>query len=181
MTLVPQIELLLHRQHPSARMIPRVKGMLGTGAIRGFAVSKNYEADMVMISAGEVTEFEIKTSLSDFRADFKKPKHAAFAKLFERGLYLPHAKEALPNRFYFVLPAALGINQVPSYAGLLLVHQGEGGEATGLELLSKAPRLHSRLCSPEQWRAFGRSLHARYWQGRTAQLQGQTQAHAEAA
>lgn len=70
-----------------------------------------YEMDVFKISAsGIVSEYEIKISRSDFKADFNKTaKHD-----------LLKAGRLTTNRFFFVTPKdLLTINDIPKYAGWL--------------------------------------------------------------
>jgi len=115
------------------------------------------EADLLQIKkkSGLVIEFEIKTSLRDFKRDFKKPKHWYFVNRFVEpvanwyscnGQRKHHriAKSAdeakswtLPNKFVYVVPAGLlKPEDVPDYAGLYEVR------GLSIEVLKKPPFLH---------------------------------------
>ena len=74
-----------------------------------------HELDVMLVSKSMyVTEFEIKVSLSDFRADFKKEKHEGFS--IRRGGKI--------RRFFFVCPyGMIPPDLIPDYAGLIYVDE----------------------------------------------------------
>ena len=87
------------------------------------------EADvMSMTKTGYVWEFEVKVSLSDFRADFKKKmKHD----------YLSRGHAYTVNYFVYACPKGLiPLSRVPSYAGLYYI------TPDGIEVVKKPPLLH---------------------------------------
>lgn len=94
-----------------------------------YIFNKNWESDFFAVShSGYGVEFEIKTSVSDYRADFKKIKH----KVLDRS-----KKGFCPNKFYYVVPEKLiKISDIPHYAGLIYV------SAFGLEIIKQAPFIH---------------------------------------
>lgn len=72
----------------------------------------SHESDVLSINkSGYLTEFEIKISRSDFKADFKKRK------------WLKHNfnnENRIANRFYYVCPKGMILeNEVPDFAGLI--------------------------------------------------------------
>lgn len=80
---------------------------------------------------GYTDEFEIKLTVSDFHADFKKSQRGKFRWNTERKAWdddPPRVKhdilkgsEGGPNRFWFVIPEALHpLITVPDYAGLMV-------------------------------------------------------------
>lgn len=79
----------------------------------------NWESDFIAIDdKGNIFEYEIKLTITDFRADFRKRKHSIFANAITQK-NTPFA----PNYFYFVCPAGVVTpKQVPSYAGLIYVY-----------------------------------------------------------
>ncbi|RZJ88552.1 MAG: hypothetical protein EOO20_13355 [Chryseobacterium sp.] len=94
-----------------------------------------HEADVFMINKNtmRVKEFEVKISLSDFKADFKK-KH--------KHLNLAARKNNLhtyiPSQFYYACPDGLiSIDLIPEYAGLVYV-KPDGS----IEYIKEAPVLH---------------------------------------
>ena len=80
------------------------------------------EADMFLVRpSGYAEEFEVKCTLADYNADFKKcRKHSKLKILEEHGGDKPIR---IPNRFSYVVPAGL-ITSVPSYAGLFWYADG---------------------------------------------------------
>ena len=113
---------------------------------RGFS-----EADVFGISkAGQMYEYEIKVSKSDFLADFKNKQHKHNLlkerkalhtyKRWERGKMTDETYDIinLPNRFYYVCPAGLiGLSEIPDYAGLIYI--SDAGLCVEIKL---APILH---------------------------------------
>lgn len=91
------------------------------------------ETDFFCISkTGYATEFEIKVSKSDFKADFKKKKK------HER--YADKSRTHKPNRFYYVVPEGLiDVKDVPTYAGLIYVNKFASAP---MKYIKKAPLLH---------------------------------------
>ena len=83
-----QIELEITRScYPPRRCLVLPNASWGMGL--------SWEADLVVVSkSGYVSEIEIKTSVSDFRADFKKRKH----RLLE---------DSLISRFIYAMPRSV--------------------------------------------------------------------------
>lgn len=91
---------------------------------------KNETDFLAVRKSGLLIGCEIKCSLSDFKADFKKPRHQDLL-----GGCLD-----TENYFYYVCPENLiPLDLVPSYAGLLYVT-----ESGWVKEIKKAPKLHSK-------------------------------------
>jgi hypothetical protein len=103
------------------------------------------ECDVISVNKRNLThEFEIKISLSDFKADFKKTQKHRLLKtgkgtVVHRGKKTNQISFQTCNYFYYVCPACL-IHQdmIPSYAGLIWVHY-DGR----IDYKVKAPLIHS--------------------------------------
>lgn len=93
----------------------------------------NWESDIlaVNINSKYITEYEIKISKSDFKADFKKKnKHQL--------LTSKNKKESCPNYFYYVSPPGLiDKKDIPDYAGLIEI----GKE---VKYIKRAKLLHNK-------------------------------------
>ena len=99
--------------------------------------------------AGLITEYEIKVSRADYRADFCKEqtgcgnKHA-----------LMTGGRCACNRFYFVVPKKMiRPEEVPSYAGLLY-YKGR----RGFDVVKNAPLIHKEKQSPTIYKELAVSL-----------------------
>lgn len=94
----------------------------------------NWESDLLAINkeTGYITEYEIKISRADFKADFKKnKKHEMLEKSFKS-----KNEKDLPNHFYYVTsPGLLDKSEIPSYAGLIEI-------GSSVRFLKRAPILH---------------------------------------
>lgn len=125
-----------------------------------------YETDVLVYQKnGYILDFEIKISVQDFKADFKKTtKHEILstgARTYEydttrliEGIRVPFkAGETIPcespNKFYYAVPENLiKVEDIPSYAGLIYVT-----EFGAIKKIKEAPFLHKtkidcyeRLC-----------------------------------
>lgn len=109
-----------------------------------------WESDFFFITpANYKVEVEVKTTKSDYIADFKKPKHKILSGKLRRD-YLN-----CPNRFYFCLPSGMiDISQVPEYAGVITY------DTVRMDIVRKAPVLHTdkRI----DYRIIARKLYDRY-------------------
>jgi len=77
-------------------------------------------------------EVEVKITKSDFKADFKKPRHKKYTEYFSK-------KEGFcPNCFYYAVPERMiSVGDVPEYAGLIYVNK------TGNSyVVKRAPYIH---------------------------------------
>lgn len=92
----------------------------------------NFEMDVLSLNKqGYLTEFEVKVSKSDFKADKKKK--------FKSHWYESGNETMCPNRFYYVCPEGLiSIEELPTYAGLIYYSE------QGLTTIRKAPMLHKK-------------------------------------
>lgn len=112
------------------------------------SISLLQECDVISISKSNfIYEYEVKISRSDFKADFKKPKHT----LITEGKYI---KESVKNKakttfylvsnyFYFVVPENLiTIDEIPEYAGLIYIN-----EKMEFNTIKKAPLIHKTKAS----------------------------------
>jgi len=147
-----------------------------------------YEADLLAITRhGYAHEYEIKISLSDFRADLKKKhKHASLsgntktipspyypawgpetvyvmADTQKTGEYMLNDEcfpENRPKYFWYVVAGFIPpINEVPVYAGLMTYNS----ENKIFECVKKAPVLPSKIVSPELINKATKSMTFRYW------------------
>ena len=98
----------------------------------------NWESDLLAISKDKkyITEYEIKISRNDFKADFKKEeKH----KLISDGYLYKCNYNQIPNYFYYVTPPGLlDVSEIPEYAGLIEI-------GTGRKTVKRAPLLHKEI------------------------------------
>lgn len=96
----------------------------------------NWESDVLAINKTNhyVYEYEVKTSRTDFKADFKKEaKHSNFNECYLNSINC----NKLPNFFYYVTPVSLlTIEDIPSYAGLIEI-------GIKPKVIKRAPKLHS--------------------------------------
>jgi hypothetical protein len=109
------------------------------------------ECDVISISKSDfIYEYEVKISRSDFKADFKKPKH----NLITEKKFMIETFYKVPNYFYFVVPENLvTIEEVPEYAGLMYLT--ENGD---FNVIKKAPIIHKTKASNEFIRALSHQL-----------------------
>jgi len=125
-----------------------------------------YEADLIAVSpAGICTEFEIKRSFEDFKADFKKDhKHDA----------------AIVGKFYYVVPESLQervvkylIEQYPFMNYPAVLTYDEQGRirrvlAESGEVFGRAERKNAiKMCAEDKVK-LGRLISLRYWDDRVA-------------
>lgn len=103
---------------------------------------------LLVLKSGYVHEVEMKVSVSDFKADFRKSNRYKKVKS-EYGYTtaqenLKHdllaAGEGFPNRFSFLVPEdMIGVDDVPPYAGLYYFRRYKGEYGSIFE--KKAPKL----------------------------------------
>ncbi len=98
-----------------------------------------HEADVFMVAKSNllVTEIEVKISLSNFKADFKKTfKHKRLSEV--RTNVYGQLNWILPSWFYYACPYGLiPLDLIPDYAGLIYVK-----EDGSIEYQKGAPKLH---------------------------------------
>lgn len=113
----------------------------------------HWESDLLSIDKNDqVTEYEIKCSRFDYLNDVKKvEKHE---ELKHQG-----SPERIPNFFYYVYPEEIKIEDVPEYAGCIVVVRN--GMLKYLKVLKKAPLLHSEKMNPERWQDLAIKLYHR--------------------
>ena len=111
-----------------------------------------WECDVLSITkSGYATEYEIKISRSDFKADFKKPKHRGF----EKGI------GGMICRFWYVVPnGMITADEVPEYAGLMYCHKK--GDKRWIEPVKYPTRLKSKKIDERNIRRLYRSMMFRF-------------------
>jgi hypothetical protein len=105
----------------------------------------SFEADIYSInSSGYSNEYEIKTSLSDFKADQKKCGILGGFNKEKTTIYKSELiqKGERASKFWYVVPENLvPLDLVPTYAGLLYIRETDGVKS--LLEIKKAPRLNN--------------------------------------
>ena len=122
------------------------------------------ESDMISVTkAGFIHEYEIKLNTTDFKADFKKTKHA----------HMRNRHYQFRNYFWFVAPEGLiDTKDVPEYAGHIEISRHRevfsGGKLGNIVCSEpKRPkRLHNRKINLAQKAEIARKLEMRYWRMR---------------
>jgi hypothetical protein len=110
------------------------------------------ECDVISVSKSNyIYEYEVKISRSDFKADFKKPKHKLMLEnagvkerlVNENSIMVKDIWYLTPNYFSFVVPENLiSIEEVPEYAGLIYMTS-----ELQFVIIKKAPLLHKEKAS----------------------------------
>lgn len=121
-----------------------------------------WESDLLYISrAGYVTEFEVKLTRSDFRADFKK---------VARHDRLKSGGPGRPKFFYYATPKGLVLpDEVPAYAGLIYIESSPYRKGWGVtpkyraRRVKKAPAARVEPIAPRDWQALFAKGTERYW------------------
>ena len=114
------------------------------------------EADLISVTkAGYISEYEIKISKADFKADFKKRKHHFFKK----------DHRCFQRYFWFVTPAGLiETKEVPEYAGYIEVYKTNIAHPQFKCLEKKKPqRLNGNKINAHQKEKIYRGYMFRYW------------------
>ncbi len=132
-----------------------------------------WECDFLTITkAGFIQEFEIKLSRSDFKNDFKKPKHQLYEEGSHEQVLTPHygnpINRPIPNNFWYVTAEGIvSAEDIPEYSGWIEVTR-HGSLATR----KPAPRIHKVKASESTKIKILKSMMFRYWQlrGRNSKL-----------
>lgn len=133
-----------------------------------------WECDLWQVTkSGYATEYEIKLSLTDFKADAKKSqrrydrsdgkwqsyteqKHRLLAERCKRG----------PSRFYYCVPHTL-VGEVkpilPEWAGLVEFRPVEDWHLSRMFVVKDAPRLHRCKVNPKEIKLCKDRIVYRYW------------------
>lgn len=133
-----------------------------------------YECDVwVLTKASYGYEFEIKTSVADFRADAKKEGGVSYryrtgtvvhrSKGGTKHTHLEYRDPVGPSRFWFVVPADMvALTDVPNWAGLIYAHARPYNRVR-LTVVRDAPRLHRVKVSDRVRRHAASVFYHRYW------------------
>lgn len=111
-----------------------------------------WECDAYEISpAGYATEYEVKLTRQDFKADAEKLKAVRSqagrkeAAMESKHALLAGGDQRGPARFFYVVPEGmLSPEIVPAWAGLIIMRQGHHGRWHE-QVAKKAPRLHGSI------------------------------------
>lgn len=122
-------------------------------------------ADIVSLSAaGYLTEFEVKTSLADFKADRAKAKWAK---------HRPHV-----SRFFYVVPGSLIPKVQPLLLpgqGLIDVHWGNNGGGAWHTVFARervaAERVKATKYTPVMRQQMHANCYYRYWHAQSRRMQ----------
>lgn len=153
--------------------------------IPSFTPLRWWESDHYAVTkAGYAVEFEIKTSVADFKADAKKQKDGrawrdgrGYAR-DERGGFIystenKHQQLASrcihgPSRFYFVCPeGVLQVSDMPEWAGLIWAYPHPNLNYPTCHEQKPAPKLHRERVSDATLETIRNAMYYRYWTLRT--------------
>ena len=146
-----------------------VNRKIPNGDTRFFNITPNikfydWESDILFTDHRNfVFEFEIKTSVADFKADFKKTvKHQILAN---------ELMTDKPNYFYYLLPvgaASLEHEEIPAWAGLYewFISEVDGIQILDMALRVPAPVLHTTACTIFEEKELNRAVYFKYWRQR---------------
>ena len=110
-----------------------------------------WESDLISVSpGGYIREYEIKLSKSDYKQDFKK--------LNKHQNHLKRRTSSLSQFWYAIHGFLLRPDEVPIYAGLLRVCEGNY-----VDIIKPAPRLSRQKISETERAELHKIIYARYW------------------
>lgn len=129
-----------------------------------------WECDLWMVTrAGYATEFEIKTSLADFRVDAKKSREKWVQAMQTTTTERKHdliGLDAGPSRFFYAVPKAIKDAveaELPEWAGLVTPRHDDSPRH-GVRIIRDAPRLHTTKINKREIRLAERRMWYRYWE-----------------
>lgn len=141
-----------------------------------------WEADVFLVTKrGYAVEFEIKLSVTDFKADAQKerqfyenrehPDHSERWRPTARKKHdlLAAGDRRAPSRFYYVFPKTLNFSPdlIPPWAGMLTVDSHPSGYYRVHEV-KRAPQIHRTPADPKIVRHCQSVFYYRYWRLRLA-------------
>jgi len=151
-----------------------------------YTPAKWFECDLFAVTKAErFVEFEIKVSVSDFKADARKgpserdkqyfgsfsPDSKTFQNFDPRGKHerLGASDERGPSRFFYVVPAGLlAVEDMPIWAGLIYAEIPESRHFVTnglirLRTVKEAPHLHRAKACPRVVQHMASVMYWRYW------------------
>jgi hypothetical protein len=137
------------------------------------------EQDFLSVTkAGYASEYEIKMSRADFKADVKKTAAKTSRWGLQNGKTHTYKHDVLsgktapkhgrrnlkvPKWFWFVVPADLDV-EVPAYAGLIHARLSRGYSGVSLRIVKKAPTIkHATKLGTKEHEQITQSLTYRFW------------------
>ena len=135
-----------------------------------------FESDLLILrDSGTVIEYEVKLSVADYKADFKKQtrdhKHAKDSSLnklysgrdaISRHRYLLNKEGA--NMFYYVAPRHVFDEiQVPEWAGKIEARPSRYKNHAYTSILRQAKKLHKKKADDKLEHKILRSIYYKYW------------------
>ncbi len=135
-----------------------------------------FESDLLILrKSGTVVEYEIKLSVSDYRAGLRKKqvinphnKNGRQNKIWDhqkyttRHEYLQRGMGA--NMFYYAAPGeVLEQVDIPKWAGVILVNANSTSGSCGSRMIKKAPFLHKNEPSKKLKEKIMTSCYYKYW------------------
>ena len=125
-----------------------------------------WECDVWLVSkAGYVTEYEIKVSAADFRADRNKDRRVVKSGEWQDvNKHHEIGSDVGPSRFYYVVPKALAELQaeIPEWAGFAVL-RSDDDPRWGIRVLKDAPKLHTKKVRKREIELAKRRMWYRYW------------------
>lgn len=162
-----QLDFIGHKEHSLQKAFartflyfsPRYTFVAPNIKLKGYG----WESDLVAIrKSGFLDEIEIKRTLADFRADFKKADYHGARK---KHSMLANG-ELLPNYFYFYTTDELYEqikDEIPDHAGAI-VFMSQWNGWNRCQEAKKAPRLHDdRRMQEKKLIQLGNKMMHRYW------------------
>lgn len=153
--------------------------------IPSFTPIRWWESDHYAVTkAGYAVEFEIKTSVADFKADAKKQKDGRAMRdgqgyvRDDKGGFIyssdnKHEQLAAkcihgPSRFYFVCPeGVLQVRDMPEWAGLIWAFEKKFWRYPICHEQKPAPKLHRQKVDQSVLETIRNAMYYRYWTLRT--------------
>lgn len=137
-----------------------------------FTPCKWFECDVWRVtSSGLAVEYEIKLTVSDFRADARKRGPSKGVAVDGRWEYvaqptkhgrLAQADPRGPSRFFYAVPEDMADIEVPSWAGLIVARPCGANRAV-LSTKKPAPKLHHHLADDRSIAVARRNCYYRMW------------------
>lgn len=134
-----------------------------------------FESDLLVLrNTGYVIEYEIKLSVSDFRADSKK-SHRVLTGTEHNGTFIKELYGTVtrhdwlrmgagPNRFYYVVSDSIMDKlDVPDWAGVIGCWPTRSKDRCGVAIRKSPKLLHRKKAGDQVQKKILQSLYYRYW------------------